>query len=236
MSTRHIQTAGEQVACDVCGRTLLRGERAEVYLSGASRRNVCELCTTRALHEGWVREGTVPAFDASESSTDRRRSLKGGWARFRARRQGRSGGDSGDADRTAAPRRAERRAPKAPRAPVREPTVREPRHVRAVPTSAEHRVASAVDTFNGSEHCRTVSGVARSLGIPSVSVRPSDSRASVVNIVVSWELCWYRYEIDLSDEVPTVRVAGQGYELSELEPAEQEANAVADERGTVTLA
>jgi hypothetical protein len=77
--------------------------------------------------------------------------------------------------------------------------------------------------------------VARSLGIPDVSVRPSENRASVVNIVVSWELCWYRYEVDLSDDQPSVRVAGQGYELSELEPSEREPNAFADERGAVVL-
>ena len=35
-------------------------------------------------------------------------------------------------------------------------------------------------------------------------------------MVASWELCWYRYEVDLSDEVPTVRLAAQGYELDEL--------------------
>jgi hypothetical protein len=104
-----------------------------------------------------------------------------------------------------------------------------------VPTSAEHRVASAIDTFNGSEHCRTIAGVARSLGTPDVCVRPSESRASVVTVIVSWELCWYRYEIDLSDDQPTVRVAGQGYELSELEPEERERNASADERSAIAL-
>jgi hypothetical protein len=224
MSTRHIQTVSEQAACDVCGRTLLRGERAEVYLEGRSRRNVCELCTSRALHEGWVREGTAPAFDESESTADRRRSLM---AKLRARRES-SATATPDGERNYGARRPGRE-------PAREP-VREPRHVRAVPTSAEHRVASAVELFNGSEHCRTISGVARSLGEPGVSVTPSEHRTSVVNIVVSWELCWYRYEIDLSDDQPSVRVAGQGYELNELEPFELELNAVASERGTVALA
>jgi hypothetical protein len=226
MSTRHIQTSGEQVACDVCGRTLLRGERAEVYLSGGNRRAVCDLCTTRALHEGWVREGTMPAFNTSEASADRRRTLLG---KLRSRRENSGGGGSRDeGDRPSRERRADSGSV------AREP-VREPRHVRAVPTSVQHKVASAVDMFNGSEHCRTVSGVARSLGIPEVSVRPSENRASVVNIVVSWELCWYRYEVDLSDDQPSVRVAGQGYELSELEPSEREPNAFADERGAVVL-
>jgi len=218
MSTRHIQTVNEQSACDVCGRTLLRGERAEVYLAGTNRRNVCELCTTRALHEGWVREGTAPALDESESAVDRRRSLM---AKLRSRREA-AATSSHDVDRNHGSRR--------------QAAGREPRHVRAVPTNAEHRVASAVDKFNSSEHCRTIAGVARSLGEPGVAVRPSDTRASVVNIVVTWELCWYRYEVDLSDDQPSVRRAGQGYELSELEPFELEANAIADERGTVTLA
>ena len=52
---------------------------------------------------------------------------------------------------------------------------------------------------------------------------------------MSWELCWYRYEIDLSDDVPGVRVDAQGYELSELEPAEQQPNAVCDDRGALSL-
>jgi hypothetical protein len=224
MTTRHIQTAGEQIACDVCGRTLLRGERAEVYLSGASRRSVCELCTTRALHEGWVREGSVPAFEAAETSSEKRRSLLG-----KLRSRGAGGGNAGSARRDEAERAA-------PTRPVDITAAgREPRHVRAVPTSVEHKVASAVETFNGSDHCKTVSGVARSLGVPEVSVRPDANRASVVNVVVAWELCWYRYEVDLSDDKPTVRVAGQGYELEELEPHEREPNATATASGQVTM-
>jgi hypothetical protein len=67
-------------------------------------------------------------------------------------------------------------------------------------------------------------------------VRPSDIRATVVNVVVSWELCWYKYEIDLADDQPDVRVAGQGYELDELPVVEREANAVADDDGVLALA
>jgi hypothetical protein len=96
-------------------------------------------------------------------------------------------------------------------------------------------VSSAVEAFNSSEHPRTVAGVARSLGTPDVSVRPSEDRPSVVNVVVSWELCWYRYEIDLADERTSVRVSGQGYELDELPSEEREANAAADDRGALAL-
>jgi hypothetical protein len=53
---------------------------------------------------------------------------------------------------------------------------------------------------------------------------------------VMWELSWYRFEIDLSDEAGGVRRDAQGDELDELTPEEHEANAVADERGGLRLA
>jgi hypothetical protein len=107
--------------------------------------------------------------------------------------------------------------------------------VRGVPTSVEHKISSAVSLFNSSEHPRTVAGIARSLGLPEVSVLPAPTLQSVVNVVLAWELCWYRYEVDLSDEVPSVRPAGQGYELDELAPAERQYNAVADDRGQLSF-
>jgi hypothetical protein len=39
----------------------------------------------------------------------------------------------------------------------------------------------------------------------------------------------------LADERPAVRVADQGYELDELTPDEQRANAVADDNGSLSL-
>jgi hypothetical protein len=269
VSTRAIRTSAAADACDVCGRTLLRGEQAEIYVSGGTRRSVCELCKSRALHGGWVREGTVPEYDGSSDRVDRRRSL---FSRLRGRRDADPVAepevDDGDEaaieesrpqpapDWPDLPPRSERRAPaprrrqrdrsagrerSAPRERERDRTPppapgREPRHVRAVPTSIEHRISSAVSLFNDSEHPRTVAGIARSLGLPEVSVHPSDPVASVVNVVVSWELCWYRYEVDLSDEVPSVRSAGQGYELDELSALERQNNAAADDRGGLHLA
>jgi hypothetical protein len=259
VSTRAIRTSTATAACDVCGRTLLRGERAEIYLSGGTRRSVCELCTSRALHGGWVREGEVPDYGESSARPDRRRSLFGRRKQRRDTREERdqaleAGSDAGPyVDPEDAPRAAPVAAPRPQSAPRAQPsspswpapvsrvagrlggTGREPRHVRAVPTSIEHKISSAVSLFNDSEHPRTVAGIGRSLGLADVSVHPSDANGSIVNVVVSWELCWYRYEMDLSDEVPTVRVAGQGYELSELSEIERQNNAVADERGRLEL-
>ena len=51
-----IVTSQPDVACDVCGRRLLRGEQPDVFLAGGRRRMVCELCAPRASAEGWLRE------------------------------------------------------------------------------------------------------------------------------------------------------------------------------------
>ena len=93
----------------------------------------------------------------------------------------------------------------------------------------------ALDVFNASDHTRTVGGVARSLGAPAVCVRPRPDRPAVVSITVMWELSWYRFEVDLSDEAGGVRRDAQGDELSELIPEEQVPNAAADERGALHL-
>jgi hypothetical protein len=121
------------------------------------------------------------------------------------------------------------------RAPDPEPP-RRPRQVRAVPTNADLKMQRALEVFNASDHVRTVGGVARSLGAPAIAVRPLADRPSVVRIAVMWELSWYRYEVDLSDEGSGVRREGQGAELSDLAPEEQLVNAAADERGALHLA
>ncbi len=226
-TTRDIRTTDSFTSCDVCGRTLLRGERAETYIAGGERRAVCELCKPRALHEGWMREGTIPAYESSSEGRERRGSLLG---RFRGRLDSRGRGVVDDDEPYEPP------PPPPPPAPHRRERRRgEPRHVRAVPTSTPHKQAEAIARFNDSEHRRTIAGVARSLGPPEVAVLPSTVHASMVSIVVSWELCWYRYEVDLSDDDPSVRLGAQGNELDELAPEEREPNAASDEVGSLSL-
>ena len=236
--TTDIKTNQEDVACDICGRTLLRGEHAEDYLAAGQRRQVCELCTARAQHEGWIREsGGDDLALRHPRGEGRGRSFLD---RLRTRRErAREVNDEIDADDVAPPpaptrrRERERDREEAPE-PVPE-AARRPRHVRAVPTNADLKMERALEVFNASDHTRTVGGVARSLGAPEVSVRPLPERPSVVSITVMWELSWYRYEIDLSDEAGGVRRDAQGDELSELSPEEQEANAAADDRGGLHL-
>ncbi len=235
-TTKDIRPSTAITVCDVCGRTLLRGEHAEVYIDGGVRRSVCDLCKPRALQEGWLREGTAPTYDENKASSNRRGSLL---SRLRRRRDPVAEPpipeDAGfepppEPRSTPAPVPAEPRRP--PRRRDRE-GAREPRHVRAVPVGAEQKIASAIAVFNDSEHRRTVAGVAKSLGAPDISIHPNMGHPSLVDIVASWELCWYRYEVDLSDEVPVVRVAAQGYELDELSPQERESNASYDEHGAL---
>src|SRR3954451_11100905 len=239
--TRDIRTQQHDVSCDVCGRTLLRGERAEPYLAGGARRQVCELCTTRAQHEGWIRENGSDELQLRSARQERPRTS---WIeRLRARRERARELAEQEAitpPEVPEPRRTVRglaSPPAEPPPPPPEPAQpRQPRHVRAVPTNADLKMQRALELFNASDHTRTVGGVARSLGPPVVSVRPLAERPSVVAITVMWELSWYRFEVDLSDEAGGVRKDGQGSELAELADAEHEANAAADERGGLHLA
>lgn len=238
MTRKSITTSHAAVACDVCGRTLLRGEQADVFLAAGSRRMVCELCTARATHEGWIREGLDHAAGARRAREGRGRSLLSRLGRRR---------ENGHAELP--PRGAEALYDPLPsrtldegggyEGPAHQPAYeppREPRHVHAVPTNADLKMARALELFNASDHPRTVAGVARSLGQPIVAVRPSQTEGSVVGITVAWELSWYRFEVDLADEAAGVRVIAQGAELSELEDADRAANAVADDRGELQLA
>ena len=237
-TTKDIRPSTAITVCDVCGRTLLRGEHVEMYIDGGVRRSVCELCKSRALQEGWLREGTVPTYDENEATSARRGSFLSRLRRRRERAPEPHDPVEAEYEPPAESRPAPPPAPvpaeprRAPRRRERQPT-REPRHVRAVPVGAEQKIASAIAVFNNSEHRRTVAGVARSLGAPDVSIHPNMEHSSLVDIVASWELCWYRYQVDLSDEVPVVRVAAQGYELDELTPQEREPNASYDEHGAL---
>src|SRR6478609_3171764 len=178
MTPRQIATNQSAVVCDVCGRTLLRGEEASVFLAGGARRLVCELCTPRAANEGWIREGV----EQEELTTrSRGRERRGSFlSRLRSRREVGHAEPLEDEEPYIPDFETE---PEPAPAPAPEP-VREPRHVHAVPTNADMKRSRALDVFNASEHPRTVAALARSLGAPIVTVRPSETEGSIVTIVV----------------------------------------------------
>ena len=75
MATRSIVTSQPDVACDVCGRRLLRGEQPDVFLASGRRRTVCELCAPRASAEGWMREIDGQSVSLSPARPRRGRNL-----------------------------------------------------------------------------------------------------------------------------------------------------------------
>jgi len=226
VTKKSITTSHTIVACDVCGRRLLRGEHSETFIAGGSRRIVCELCTARAAHEGWLREG-LDDIGVRRNGVGRSRSLLG---RLRNRREAYLARAEEEPEPMAHERyeRSHRLRTEAQAAP-------QLREVHAVPTNAELKMARAVEVFNGSDQTRTIAGVARSLGEPAVCVRPSPTEGAVVQIVVGWELTWYRFEVDLGNEAAGVRITEQGSELAELDDADRVANAVFQNGGTVAL-
>lgn len=92
----------------------------------------------------------------------------------------------------------------------------------------------AIAVFNAGEYPRRIAGVARSLGAPEVSVCSAEHARSVVRIVVAWELCWYRYEVDLDELDTEARLLAQGTELAELAHEDRLVNAVAGESGALS--
>jgi hypothetical protein len=247
VAPRQISTQHATVTCAVCGRSLLRGERADIFLHDGERRQVCELCTPRAVHEGWIREGADAAPGRARGWP--RGGGPGFLERLRQRKRDEDvellvpeGAESLveaiEEDPYAVPPPDLAPEPQPPPVadydlPREPPMYREDRFVHAIPTNADMKVARAIELFNVSQHPRTVSGLSRTLGAPLVSVRPSPTEGSIVTVVVAWELSWYRFEIDLADEAAGVRRTGQGAELGELEETDRNPNAVVDEHGVL---
>jgi hypothetical protein len=229
------------VSCDICGRTILKGERTEAYLApGGQRKLVCELCTARADHEGWIRESAHGDIAAPRPREQRRSVL----ARLRRERrdeapqpqpqleqeQSHARGQNGDAAHYEPSTEEHEVVEQHPR--QRRPSRRkDPRHVRAVPTNAQVKIERALEMFNHSEHTRTIAGIARTLGHPWVSAFPRAEAPSEVDITVAWELSWYRYRIDLGDASDPVTLLDKGQEMDELGETEREWNASASEDG-----
>lgn len=233
---KELRPVHDAVSCDVCGRTILKGERAEWYLApGGHRRQVCDLCAVRAQHHGWIRESGAGDLPARVPRNEPRRGVLG-----RLRKRAPAARSADDEARLAeqeamfgAGNGTEPDEHPAEEAPPPRPRSRpqSPRHVRAVPTTAEVKVERALELFNGSGHQRTVAGLARTLGPPWVSALPDPAQASAVSVLVAWELSWYRYRVDLGDEADPVMMLEKGEELDQIDEPLRAWNATLDDSG-----
>ena len=252
MATRQLVTSHPDIACDICGRRLLRGEHPELFLAGAERRTVCELCAPRATHEGWLRaiEGAMPGHGATRARRgrtllDRLRGLRQDPSR---ERQSRSGEErlslelepyqflDGPPPRMASSAPASFLGESFTDDEQHEAYRAESEHHDAAPADADHPAvldrsveALALEAFNASEGPRRIAGIARALGAPEVSVRSHGPERA--QVVIAWELCWYRYEVNLDHAPARVELAERGIELEQLPAEDRLSNAAADERG-----
>lgn len=238
----------DAVSCDVCGRTILKGERTEAYLApGGHRNHVCELCFVRAEHAGWIRESAADQLPTRAQRPQERRPLLG-----RMRRGRPAPGEQPPSEQapeyefepiaglageepTGGPEAGEPAEPVEEPAPSRRPPPQDPRHVRAVPTTAEVKVERAVELFNSSEHQRTVAGLTRTLGFPWATAVPDSAAPSAVTVVVAWELSWYRYRVDLGDTAEPVALQEKGDEVGDIDEALRRWNAGVGEDGRLVV-
>jgi hypothetical protein len=237
---KELRPVHDVVTCDVCGRTILKGERTEAYVApGGQRHQVCDLCSLRAQHEGWIRESAAGDMPTRAPAREPRRGVLGRLRRRPAPAEpaspepapapeAPSDDGSGVAPAPAPPPPRERPAPARTRP-------KDPRHVRAVPTTAQAKVERALDLFNGSSHQRTIAGLARTLGAPYVSAQPDAAQGSQVSLVVAWDLSWYRYRVDLGDEADPVMMLDKGEEIEQIEEDLRDWNAHLDADGRVLV-
>lgn len=229
---KELRPVHDNVTCDVCGRTILKGERTEPFLApGGKRHGVCELCFSRAQHHGWIRESVAGDVPSGVPRAEPRRPLL---SRLRRRREPElppeppspiaQPGFGGNGEPA-----AEEEPHPLPPPPRSRP--KDPRHVRAVPTTAEVKVERALELFNGSQQQRTVAGVARTLGPPWITALPDLDQQSAVTVVVAWELSWYRFRVDLGDEADPVVMLEKGEEIREIDEDLREWNATMDADG-----
>jgi hypothetical protein len=115
------------------------------------------------------------------------------------------------------------------RAPAEAPVASDPILRRL--SEAELAIVEAADRFNSSQYRRTVGGIAKSLGMPNVSIVSLSGVNADVIVTIAWEISWYQYRVTV-DAAP-VRLAERGHDPAELEASFVEWNAHMEEDGRV---
>ena len=149
----------------------------------------------------------------------RPRALRGGWRRERSSLEAQPRPTSADRGRLLDRLRGRSNEQREPR-----PTPAAPPRVKAEPRGSSGREKAAIDYFNDSIHSKTIASVAHSLGDPTLTVL--DSGPEGVDIVAAWDLCWYRWRVEMGHGGATVVEAGRGYDMDEL-PSHEVAGGVA---------
>jgi hypothetical protein len=200
----------------------------------------------RATHELETERYDVEAEWGTEDKKarrpPRRRRLTG---RFAPAPSGRSADlPAPDASAPAVPASEASAAPAAPApdpaaspAPTPDPAGRGMRPRRLQPDlSPSTRFERAIARFNSSDAGRTVAGLTRTLGAPSVSVGDLAGAADEVRVTVAWELTWYQWSVDLGDELRPVYELKKGFEVEEIDPSARQWNASAHDGRIVMVA
>jgi hypothetical protein len=102
--------------------------------------------------------------------------------------------------------------------------------------SPSTRFERAIARFNSSDAGRTVAGLTRTLGAPSVSVGDLAGTADEVRVTVAWELTWYQWGVDLGDELRPVYELKKGFEVDEIDAPARQWNASAHDGRIVLVA
>ena len=213
------------VTCAVCHTRLPVGETGTEFFTAGKRESVCETCTPQAFASGWILESEAGIPDAPRRR--RRTSVFG-----RLRRPDAGKGAPEAPEPSAEPRPQPRFTGQQGR--ILDLITPRGEGPASTSTNQELKVSRALEVFNCGEEVQTVAGVARSLGTPTVTAIPV-SKSSIVTITIAWELSWYRYEVDLSDESSGARLVDRGYDQSELDGREQRDNVRTDSRGRLHL-
>jgi hypothetical protein len=189
-------------SCAICERTLLMGERA-VRFSPNGGSDYVDVCPL--CQDTAFEHGWIRegAPTSPTVSADRRRRQGGGWLSAFIR----------------------------PRPRPEEQTVASEPILRRL-SEQELAMVEAADLFNASQYRRTVGGIAKSLGDPTVSVIVLSGVNAEVVVTVAWDISWYQYRVTPESENP-VRLEGRGHDPSGLEAAFTEWNGHMAEDGRI---
>ena len=236
----------------MCGRTFLVGEQVHSFVSTEGRHEVCELCAATTAELGWLPADQEGAEEALRAEKERK---PGFFARIFARparvedevraeppQPELPANHELDTERYDVEAQWAEEKPKPPpvaekRKALPDPAGRGMRPRRLQPDlSPASRFERAITRFNASEAGRTVAGLTRTLGAPSVSVGGSAGAEDEVRVTVAWELTWYQWGVDLGDELRPVYELNKGFEVDEIDAAARQWNASAHDGRIVMIA